>query len=115
MLATLVNYAVVQTNSSWRILFWVGAGFAVLAVIIRIWVPESETFEEQKKARKILGRSLWTETKLAFRKHWLRMIYMIILMAFMNFFSHGSQDLYPTFLTTQLGYNPTQQTVTNVS
>ena len=114
MLATLVNYAVVQTDSSWRILFWVGAGFAVLAVVIRIWVPESETLEEQKEARKILGRSLWTETKLAFRHHWLRMIYMVILMAFMNFFSHGSQDLYPTFLTTQLGYNATQQTVTNV-
>ncbi|OAD03182.1 hypothetical protein MUCCIDRAFT_156069, partial [Mucor lusitanicus CBS 277.49] len=48
LLATLVNYAVVETGSSWRILFWVGAGFAILAVIIRIWVPESETFEEQK-------------------------------------------------------------------
>ncbi|CAO0802809.1 unnamed protein product [Mucor circinelloides] len=114
LLATLVNYAVVETGSSWRILFWVGAGFAVLAVIIRIWVPESETFEEQQRARKILGRSLWSETKLAVRNHWLRMIYMVILMAFMNFFSHGSQDLYPTFLLKSLGYTPTQQTVTNV-
>lgn len=114
LLATLVNYAVVQTDSSWRILFWVGAGFAVLAVIIRIWVPESETFEQQKEARKILGRSLWIEAKSAFRHHWLRMIYMVILMAFMNFFSHGSQDLYPTFLTAQLGYNATEQTVTSV-
>ncbi|KAI8968952.1 major facilitator superfamily domain-containing protein [Mycotypha africana] len=114
LLATLVNYAIVQTNSSWRIIFWVGAGFALLAVVIRIWVPESPTFEKQREARKVLKRSLWTETKLAFKRHWLRIIYMVILMAFMNFFSHGSQDLYPTFLTAQLGYTPTEQTVTNV-
>jgi SHS family lactate transporter-like MFS transporter len=114
LLATLVNFAVIETGKSWRVLFWIGAGFAILAVVIRIWVPESETFEKQKEARKILGRSLWTEVKLAVRHHWLRMVYMIILMAFMNFFSHGSQDLYPTFLTAQLGYTTAQQTVTSV-
>lgn len=114
LLATLVNYAVTQTNSTWRILFWVGAGFAILAVIIRIWVPESETFVRQVHARKILGRSIWKELKTAIRLHWLRMIYMVILMAFMNFFSHGSQDLYPTFLLSQLGYTSTEQTVTGV-
>ncbi|KAG1178955.1 hypothetical protein G6F71_001396 [Rhizopus microsporus] len=114
LLATLVNYAVTQTNSTWRILFWVGAGFAIVAVVIRIWVPESETFVRQVHARKILGRSIWKELKTAIRLHWLRMIYMVILMAFMNFFSHGSQDLYPTFLLAQLGYTSTEQTVTGV-
>lgn len=91
LLAALANYAVVQTDSSWRVLFWVGAAFALLAVVIRIWVPESETFERQQEARKVLGRSLWSEAKLAVKNHWLRMIYMVVLMAFMNFFSHGSQ------------------------
>ncbi|KAG2233836.1 major facilitator superfamily domain-containing protein [Thamnidium elegans] len=114
LLAALANYAVVETDSSWRVLFWVGAAFALLAVVIRIWVPESETFERQQEARKVLGRSLWSEAKLAVKNHWLRMIYMVILMAFMNFFSHGSQDLYPTFLTAQLEYTSTQQTVTSV-
>lgn len=109
-----MNYAVTETGSSWRILFWVGAGFALLAIIIRIWVPESETFVRQTHARKILGRSIWKELKTAIRLHWLRMIYMVILMAFMNFFSHGSQDLYPTFLLNQLGYTSTEQTVTGV-
>ncbi|KAI8979911.1 major facilitator superfamily domain-containing protein [Pilobolus umbonatus] len=114
LLAALVNYSIVQTNSSWRILFWVGASFALLGIVIRIWVPESESFENQKKTREVLGRSLFTEMKTALKEHWLRIIYMVILMAFMNFFSHGSQDLYPTFLITQLEYTPTQQTVTNV-
>lgn len=114
LLAALVNFAVVETGQSWRVLFWIGAGFALLAIVIRFWVPESETFENQKEARKVMGRSLWTEVKLAVRNHWLRMVYMVILMAFMNFFSHGSQDLYPTFLTTQLGYTNSQQTITSV-
>ncbi|GAA5809837.1 hypothetical protein MFLAVUS_003252 [Mucor flavus] len=114
LLAALANYAVVQTDSSWRVLFWVGAAFALLAVVIRIWVPESETFERQQEARKVLGRSLWSEAKLAVKNHWLRMIYMVVLMAFMNFFSHGSQDLYPTFLIAQLEYTPTQQMATSV-
>ncbi|KAG0936171.1 hypothetical protein G6F57_008094 [Rhizopus arrhizus] len=114
LLATLVNYAVTQTGSTWRILFWVGAGFALLAIVIRLWVPESETFVRQTQARKILGRSIWKELKTAVRLHWLRMVYMVILMAFMNFFSHGSQDLYPTFLLNQLEYTSTQQTVTGV-
>lgn len=91
-----------------------GASFSLLAVFIRFFVPESDTFEKQKEARKIIGRSLITETKLAFKHHWLRIIYMIVLMAFMNFFSHGSQDLYPTFLTAQLGYTATESTVTTV-
>jgi SHS family lactate transporter-like MFS transporter len=114
LFATLINYAITETGSTWRILFWVGASFALLAVFIRFFVPESETFEKQREARKVLGRSMFKEVYLAFKLHWLRMIYMIILMAFMNFFSHGSQDLYPTFLTTQLGYTNTQMTVTAV-
>ncbi|ANB12043.1 Jen1p [Sugiyamaella lignohabitans] len=34
-------------------------------------------------------------------------------MALMNFNSHGSQDLYPTFLTAQLGFSKNASTVTN--
>ncbi|KAG0174216.1 hypothetical protein DFQ28_000016 [Apophysomyces sp. BC1034] len=114
LLATLVSYAVQQTNSSWRILFWVGSGFALLAVVIRLWVPESEVFKKSQETRKVIGRSLLKETWIVLKLHWVRLIYMIVLMAFLNFLSHGSQDLYPTFLKTQLGYTPTQQTVTTV-
>ncbi|ORZ15220.1 major facilitator superfamily domain-containing protein [Absidia repens] len=114
LLATLINYAIQSRGGSWRILFWVGAAFALLAVVIRFWVPESESFKETQKARKMLNRSVWKEALLAVKKHWLRLIYMIIFAAFFNFFSHGSQDLYPTFLTTQLGYSEEEKTVTSV-
>ncbi|KAJ2895835.1 Carboxylic acid transporter [Coemansia aciculifera] len=48
------------------------------------------------------------------RRHWVRCIYAIVLMAAMNFLSHGSQDLYPTFLKKQHGFSPKQATVGTV-
>ena len=37
-----------------------------------------------------------------FRKQWLIALYAVLLMSAFNFFSHGTQDLYPTFLQVQL-------------
>jgi len=41
-------------------------------------------------------------------------VYMVVLMAGFNSISHGTQDLYPTFLKSQLGFSPTQATVVTV-
>jgi len=40
------------------------------------------------------------------RQHWKICIYMVLLMACFNFFSHGTQDLYPTFLKVQHQFDP---------
>ncbi|KAI9492679.1 major facilitator superfamily domain-containing protein [Zychaea mexicana] len=114
LVATLVNYAVQSTGSSWRIMFWAGAAFALLAVAIRFVVPESETFEKTQEARKLMSRSFFKDIWIMIKSHYLRVIYMVILMAFFNFFSHGSQDLYPTFLLKQLNYTTADQTITSV-
>jgi SHS family lactate transporter-like MFS transporter len=37
-----------------------------------------------------------------FRKQWMMALYAVVLMTAFNFFSHGTQDLYPTFLQVQL-------------
>jgi SHS family lactate transporter-like MFS transporter len=37
----------------------------------------------------------------AFRKHWKTALYVVVLMTAFNFFSHGTQDLFPTFLQKQ--------------
>ena len=37
---------------------------------------------------------------------WRRFLYLVLLMALMNFISHGTQDFYPTFLQSQRGYRP---------
>jgi SHS family lactate transporter-like MFS transporter len=38
---------------------------------------------------------------LLFHKHWKIALYVVALMTAFNFFSHGTQDLYPTFLQVQ--------------
>ncbi|KAF9208933.1 hypothetical protein BGZ59_010370, partial [Podila verticillata] len=59
-------------------------------------------------------KHLYQLTLEMLKKHWLRCIYAILLMAGFNFMSHGSQDLYPTFLKVQLGYSASQATVATV-
>jgi MFS transporter, SHS family, lactate transporter len=52
----------------------------------------------------------WTpksgNTLAVVKSHWRLAIYAILLMTAFNFFSHGTQDLYPTFLRAQLGFDP---------
>ncbi|KAF5092771.1 hypothetical protein D0Z00_004423 [Geotrichum galactomycetum] len=53
------------------------------------------------------------QAKAAGKTYWLIFIYMILFMSGMNFMSHGSQDLFPTFLSTQLEFSKDRSTVTN--
>ena len=59
-------------------------------------VKESEAWKAHAAARKS-----WTEYFRAVAANWKRFVYLIVLMAIMNFMSHGTQDLYPTFLQKQ--------------
>jgi SHS family lactate transporter-like MFS transporter len=47
------------------------------------------------------------------RRHWKLALYAIVLMTGFNFFSHGTQDLYPTFLREQHHFDPA--TVTSIT
>lgn len=47
------------------------------------------------------ARTLWSELAV----HWPLALYGVVLMAAFNFFSHGTQDLYPTFLGAQRGFS----------
>ncbi len=70
---------------------------ALMILFIRRHVPESPAWEaEHRKAGK--GRVGFIA---AMKGHWPRMIYAVVLMTCFNFFSHGTQDLYPTFLKVQ--------------
>ena len=78
----------------WRGMFMVGVAPALLVLLIRIHVKESPVFEaRQRKARARPIAELFG--------HWKIALYMIVLMAAFNAFSHGTQDLYPTFLQQQ--------------
>lgn len=79
----------------WRGMFVVGAMPAVLVLYIRAKVPESKTWERQRAMPGDLWRALSGNLP--------RFLYLVALMAAFNFFSHGTQDLYPTFLQKQRG------------
>jgi SHS family lactate transporter-like MFS transporter len=46
------------------------------------------------------------DTLTILKSHWRLAIYAIVLMTAFNFFSHGTQDIYPTFLEVQHGLSP---------
>lgn len=107
---------VITFNSphGWRALFWFGAAPPVLIIVARLMLPETDTFLAQKHVeKKSLNRGFIQLSKEAARTYWLVFIFLVVFMAGMNFMSHGSQDLFPTFLTFQLRFSADRSTVTN--
>jgi SHS family lactate transporter-like MFS transporter len=90
--ASLVYFLLFDTIG-WRGMFMVGIAPALLVLLIRIHVKESPVFEARRGMRASPIRELI--------KHWKIALYLVVLMTAFNFFSHGSQDLYPTFLQKQ--------------
>ncbi len=90
-LAALVNWLLVG-YIGWRGLFVVGALPALLVLYIRRKVPESPVWVEAGQTQ--AQRPGLLESM---RGHWKLAIYLGLLMAAFNMFSHGSQDLYHTF------------------
>jgi MFS transporter, SHS family, lactate transporter len=92
LLATIV-YWVLYTFIGWRGMFMVGVLPALLVLYVRTKVEESPAWlEREQKGPQIF------ETIV---QRWPLFVYMIVLMTAFNFFSHGTQDLYPTFLQVQ--------------
>lgn len=118
LLATAFARALVNTTShGWRPLFWFGAGPPVLIILFRLCLPETNTFRARQAIRRQQGSLAGTfisEGRVALKRHWLLLIYMVFLMAGFNFMSHGSQDLYPTMLTNQFKFSANAVTVTQV-
>jgi MFS transporter, SHS family, lactate transporter len=75
----------------WRPLFFIGGLPALLALYVRVGVKESEVWERTKHAS-------WGSLGRAIVSHWKLFLYLVVLMTMMNFISHGTQDMYPTFL-----------------
>ena len=83
----------------WRAMFVAGALPALLVLYVRSKVPESPVWQASQKsgqARKSVRESMHGQ--------WKRLLYMMLLMMAFNMFSHGSQDMYPTFLKSQLHF-----------
>jgi SHS family lactate transporter-like MFS transporter len=81
----------------WRGMFMVGVIPALLVFYIRRSVPESPSWTPTTDR---------SNTMAILKSHWRLGIYAVLLMTAFNFFSHGTQDLYPTFLQVQHGLSP---------
>jgi SHS family lactate transporter-like MFS transporter len=100
LLASIV-YGLLFTTIGWRGMFMLGAMPALLVLYIRRNVDESPAFLERQHAQMRQPGVI-----AILRRHAGLFIYAVILMTAFNFFSHGTQDLYPTFLQVQRNLSP---------
>jgi SHS family lactate transporter-like MFS transporter len=83
----------------WRAMFLLSVLPAFVVLFIRSGVPESPAFEASQAHEK---PPLWATIV----EHKGLVLYMVLLMLCFNLFSHGTQDLYPTFLQKQHNFDP---------
>jgi SHS family lactate transporter-like MFS transporter len=83
----------------WRGMFVIGALPAFLVIYIRTKVEESPAWlQGQARTESHLGKDILS--------HLGSFLFLVVLMFAFNSFSHGTQDLYPTFLQKNLHYSP---------
>jgi SHS family lactate transporter-like MFS transporter len=97
-LLAAIAYYFVFPRWGWRPLFFIGGLPALLTLFIRAKVKESAVWHESRLPWAAYWRAILRQAK--------RFGYLVLLMAMMNFISHGTQDLYPTFLQRQRHFTP---------
>jgi len=100
LLAALA-YATLFPIVGWRGMFVLGALPAFLVIYIRTKVEESPAWLQghaSKKDEQAAGKGVLTYLG--------SFLFLVVLMFAFNSFSHGTQDLYPTFLQKNLGFTP---------
>src|SRR6516225_7192692 len=109
LLAAIV-YWVVFPFFGWRGLFVAGVLPAFLVLYIRSEVPESPVWSRQQHAM----ANFWSDVLIVMKRHWALFLYVILLMTACNAMSHGTQDMYQTFLGEQRHYGVTQKAATGI-
>ena len=99
LMAALV-YGALFPIFGWRGMFVIGALPAFLVIYIRTKVDESPAWLQGRvsRAERELGKDIWSHAGI--------FIFIVVLMFAFNSFSHGTQDLYPTYLQKNLGFTP---------
>src|SRR5438552_7236793 len=93
-------YFFVYPRWGWRPMFFIGGLPALLALFVRARVKESAVWERTRhRSWGALGRGIVAE--------WRLFVYLTVLMTMMTCVSHGTQDMYPTFLKLERGFAPT--------
>jgi SHS family lactate transporter-like MFS transporter len=92
-------YRFVYPHFGWRTMFFIGGLPALLAIYVRSSVKESEVWQRTKHEN-------WSNLGRAIVANWKLFLYIFVMMTMMNFISHGTQDLFPTFLKIEKGLSP---------
>ena len=95
LLAAAALYTV-YPRWGWRAMFFVGVIPAIITLLLCSKVEESEAWHQ--------ARTDWSTYRKALFENFPLFLYLVALMCMMNFMSHGTQDMYPTFLQKQLHY-----------
>jgi len=106
LLAAIV-YWFVFPFFGWRGLFVAGALPALLVLYIRSRVPESPVWQRNKEHRQHLPLDIGA----FIRQHGALFIQVVLLMTAFNYMSHGTQDLYATFLERQRGFGVSEKSM----
>ncbi len=100
-LIAALAFGALFSRVGWRGMFVVGALPAFLVIYIRTKVKESPAWLQGRvshEAERHLWRDITSNAGLFFL--------LVLLMFAFNSFSHGTQDVYPTFLQKSLGFDP---------
>ncbi len=99
-LLAAVVYWIVFPLFGWRGLFVAGALPALLVIYIRAHVPESPVWQRHRERKQRVPLDIRGFVK----QHGTLFIHAVLLMTAFNYMSHGTQDLYATFLERQRGF-----------
>jgi SHS family lactate transporter-like MFS transporter len=97
-LLAAVVFALAFPFVGWRGMFFIGVFPALLVVLLRFSVKESPAWEQSRKRGAYIGEAI--------RRRFPLFLYLVVLMTAINFMSHGTQDLYPTFLQVEHKISP---------
>jgi SHS family lactate transporter-like MFS transporter len=100
-LLAAIAFWLVCPRFGWRPLFFLSTVPAIAMVFLLAGIKESSSATGRRWKNKEKGTYLGT-----IARNGKRALYLATLMSAMGFLSHGSQDLYPTFLQQQLHYAP---------
>jgi SHS family lactate transporter-like MFS transporter len=92
-----VAYGTMFPLIGWRGMFMLGLLPALLVLYIRRNVAESPGWHPDKRSEGLTS---------VLSAHWPLAIYAVALMTALNFLSHGTQDMYATFLKVDHGFSP---------
>jgi MFS transporter, SHS family, lactate transporter len=111
LLASIASLVVINgLGLSWRWLFALSIIPALVSLIIRYRVQESEVWEAAQDQMKLTNTRIRDVLKSGAVVR--RFIYLVALMTAFNWMSHGTQDVYPTFLTSTVNHGAGLPSVT---